>query len=34
MASPGSEAIADTDQIASNTASEIVPFPVLIFIAR
>ena len=30
----GGEAIADTDQIASNTASEIVPFPVLIFIAR
>lgn len=30
---PRSEAIADTDHIASSTASVTVPFPVLIFIA-
>ena len=33
MASPGSEAMADTDQIASRTTSDTEPFPVLIFMA-
>ncbi len=33
IASPGREAIADTDHIASSTPSVIVPLPVLIFIA-
>lgn len=32
-ASPGSDAMADTDQIASSTTSVTEPFPVLIFIA-
>ena len=31
MASPGSDAMADTDQIASRTPKEMEPFPVLIF---
>ena len=32
-ASPGSDAMADTDQIASRTTSDTEPFPVLIFMA-
>ena len=34
MASPGSDTTANTDHIASSTASDMVPFPVLIVICE
>ena len=34
MASPGSEEMADIDQMASKTTNGIVPFPVVIFMAN